>query len=286
MSFQAEATETLNSTSLGRIAYQAARRTLHLTRKIVHPSIPTSLGVCKVTFRGKSLAIFHRRTYADKTAISQCFEQNQYDMPGRDHGVLIERFYQKILTSGKRPLIIDCGANIGASVIWFTARYPEAHVLAVEPAPDNFSLLERNCTGLDVDLRKAGIGATDGISHLADAGWGTMAYRTVETEQGPEIAMVTMASLLASKPEDRFVPFILKIDVEGGEESLFSGDCSDINRFPLIIMEPHDWLLPGQGSSLPFFRFHSASGREFCIKDENIASINFKEISQSQSSLG
>lgn len=284
MSFQAEATKALNSSTLGKIFYQAARRTLHLTRKVAHPSVPTSLGVCKLTFRGKRLTILHRRTYADKTAIHQCFNQGQYDMPGRDHGVVVEHFYQKILASGKQPLIIDCGANIGASVLWFTARYPQAHVLAVEPAPDNFALLQRNCAGLDVDLRMAGIGATEGISHLADSGWGTMAYRTVETEEGPEVAMVTMASLLASKPESAFVPFILKIDVEGGEEALFSGDCSDINRFPLIIMEPHDWLLPGQGSSLPFFRFHTATKREFCMKDENIASINFKEICESPAS--
>ncbi|MEO8736187.1 MAG: FkbM family methyltransferase [Edaphobacter sp.] len=279
MSFQAEAVETLNSKPLGRIAYQAARRTVHLMRKIVHPRIPTSLGVCHVIYRGKRLAILHRRTYADKTAISQCFKQEQYDMPGRDHGVLVERFYQQILAAGKQPLIVDCGANIGASVRWFTARYPQAHVLAVEPAPDNFALLQMNCAGLDVDLRKAGIGAADGISHLTDVGWGTMAYRTTATEQGPEVAMLNMATLLASKPDSRFVPFLLKIDIEGGEESLFAGDCADINRFPLIIMEPHDWLLPGQGSSLPFFRFHTATGREFCMKNENIASINFKEIS-------
>jgi len=87
--------------------------------------------------------------------------------------------------------------------------------------------------------------------------------------------MLTVATLLASKPESLYVPFLLKIDIEGGEKCLFEGDCSAISRFPLIILEPHDWLLPGEGSSLPFFRFHVAAGREFCMKHENIASIDF-----------
>jgi len=276
MSFQADATETLNSSPIGRTVYQVARRALHLGRKIAHPRTPTHLGTCKVAWHGKHFVIFHRRTYADKTAIQQCFDQRQYDMPDREHGVQIERFYQQIVAAGKQPLIVDCGANIGASVLWFSARYPHAHILAVEPAPDNFALLQRNCTGLDVDLRMAGIGATDGSSHLADTGWGTMSYRTIESEQGPKVAMLTVATLLASKPGSQYVPFLLKIDIEGGEKALFEGDCSSIDSFPLIILEPHDWLLPGEGISLPFFRFHAAAGREFCMKNENISSIGFR----------
>jgi FkbM family methyltransferase len=275
MSFQANAAETLNSSSIGRAVYQAARRTLHLGRKIAHPHTPTHLGTLKVASHGKRFVIFHRRTYSDKTAIQQCFDQQQYDMPDRDHGAKIERLYQQIVAAGQQPLIVDCGANIGASVLWFTARYPRAHVLAVEPAPDNFALLQRNCAGLDVDLRMAGIGAADGSSHLTDTGWGTMAYRTTANEQGPTVAMLTVATLLASKPSSHYVPFILKIDIEGGEKPLFEGDCTSIDRFPLIILEPHDWLLPGEGTSLPFFRFHAAAGREFCMKNENIASIGF-----------
>jgi FkbM family methyltransferase len=276
MSFQAEVTEYLNSTAVGRIGYRAARRILHLGRKIVHPRISSNFGVRNITYRGKRFHILHRRTYADKLAIQQCFHQEQYNMPEREHGVFTERRYQQIIAAGKQPLIVDCGANIGASVLWFAARYPKAHILAVEPAKDNFDLLQMNCAGLDVDLRNAGIGGTDCVSHLMDSGWGTLAYRTTSSGSGPEIAMATVETLLAAKPEHRYVPFILKIDIEGGEQALFEGNCSAISRFPLIIMEPHDWLLPGQGSSLPFFRFHAAAGREFCMKDENIASIDLR----------
>ena len=269
--------EKLNSTPFGRDVYRAVRSVVRVGRKIVHPSLPTAFTVRKVTCRGRQYTIFYRRTYADKLAIKQCFGQEQYNMPGGPHGERAERHYRQIIAQGKQPLILDCGANIGTSVLWFAARYPEAHIVAVEPAPDNFALLKKNCAGLDVDLREAGIGAEDGIAHLTDSGLGSMAYRTTfdatATSEMPGIAMTTMATLLESKPESRYVPFLLKVDIEGGEKSLFEGDCSMINRFPLIIMEPHDWILPGEGTSISFFRFHANAAREFCMKHENIASI-------------
>ena len=53
-----------------------------------------------------------------------------------------------------------------------------------------------------------------------------------------------------------------------------------INRFPLIVFEPHDWMLPGQLSSLDFFRFHASAGREFAMNNENIASIAVERLHQ------
>jgi hypothetical protein len=61
--------------------------------------------------------------------------------------------------------------------------------------------------------------------------------------------------------------------VEGSEKSVFEGDTGALNSFPLILMEPHDWMLPGRMVFQPFFRFHLAADREFCMKHENIVSI-------------
>ena len=66
---------------------------------------------------------------------------------------------------------------------------------------------------------------------------------------------------------------MLTLDIEGGEKNLFGGDTAAMDAFPLIIMEPHDWMCPGEGTSFSFFRFHAQSGREFAMKHENVASI-------------
>jgi FkbM family methyltransferase len=266
--------EVVSSTFVGRVAHKAVSPFIHLARRISHPDIPNDHTFTKVAHRGHTFNLEHRRwSQDDALAIEQCFTHAQYDMPIGAHGVLIENLYREIVASGLQPLIIDCGANIGASVAWFAAHYPEAHIVAVEPAPENFALLRRNCAGLDVDLRSAGIGSVDGRAYLDKSSGCEMSYRTTSERQGIEIDLISIGSLLASKPSTAYAPFLLKIDIEGAEKNLFDGDTDPINRFPLIILEPHDWLMPGQHTSQEFFRFHAAAGREFCMKHENVASI-------------
>ena len=61
------------------------------------------------------------------------------------------------------PRIVDCGAHIGLSVLYFKRRWPRAQITAFEPSPDTFALLERNLgsNGLaDVELVNAAITAS------------------------------------------------------------------------------------------------------------------------------
>jgi len=61
------------------------------------------------------------------------------------------------------PRIVDCGAHIGLSVLYFKRRWPRAQITAFEPSPDTFALLERNVgsNGLaDVELVNAAITAS------------------------------------------------------------------------------------------------------------------------------
>jgi FkbM family methyltransferase len=262
------------ATAPGKAAFKVVRPFIHLSRRILHPGVPSDHKITTVSYGGKTFSVFHRRTFQDICVIQQSFDERQYDMPNREHGRHIQRIYQQIVDSGRQPLIIDCGSNIGASVLWFNARYPKAHIVAIEPAPDNLVILKRNIAGLDVDLIEGGISGSDGSARLLPTGGGSYAYQTVRFGDGVEIKMVSISTILSIKPESRYVPFILKIDIEGSEHSLFSGDTSAFNRFPLILMEPHDWMLPGQLSSLPFFRFHTDAGREFAFKNEIIASID------------
>lgn len=54
---------------------------------------------------------------------------------------LEEQYYFK--SSKKNPQIIDCGSNIGASILYFKLLYPEAKILAFEPDGDTFLLLQQ-----------------------------------------------------------------------------------------------------------------------------------------------
>lgn len=70
-----------------------------------------------------------------------------------------------------------------------------------------------------------------------------------------------------------FEPYIAKIDIEGGEEALFSCDTEWVDRFPLLIIELHDWLLPRSGSSRNFLSCVARRDRDFVYLGENVFPI-------------
>ena len=57
--------------------------------------------------------------------------------------VLLEQIY-RFVARRANPFIIDCGANIGLSVIYFKHLYPAARIIAFEPDPQNFAALQHN----------------------------------------------------------------------------------------------------------------------------------------------
>jgi FkbM family methyltransferase len=268
--------QSLLDSPFGRTAYRPLRSLVRYARRRAHPEVPPEHAMLNVNCRNKRFSIEVRRwSGSDRLAVQQCFHDQQYDMPVGAHGKYVDDVYRGILASGKTPMIVDCGANIGASVLWFNARYPEAHIVAVEPAPDNFALLRTNTRGMGIDLRQTGIGRANGTAWLSGSYGGEMGYHTSDREEGTRVEIVSLESVLASKPTATYAPFLLKVDIEGAEKSLFAGSAEALDRFPLIIMEPHDWMFPGQQTSVEFFRFHAAAGREFAMNHENVASIGY-----------
>jgi FkbM family methyltransferase len=198
------------------------------------------------------------------------FESQDYSFNRLQRGAQLVALYEELVRAGRRPLIVDAGANIGASVVYFAAQFPGAHVVALEPAADNFELLRANSAGLDVDARCAAIGARDGEAALVDPGEGEWGYRTAA---GRGVPVEAASRLVAEKLAAGYTPYVAKIDIEGGEADLFAADTGWADRFPLVIIELHDWLLPRAGTSRSFLRWAAARERDFVYIGENVFSI-------------
>ncbi len=259
----------------------------HIARHLPDSSVPRGNMVTRVKFRGHTVAFEHRRANdSDAHAVLQCFAEAQYNMPGGEHGQWQDRLYEEILAAGRIPLIVDCGANIGASVAWFSLRYPRAHIVAIEPAPSNCELLRRNSAGFDVEVRQAGISGEDGEGFLVNDTGESMSFRVTSDRSGLGIDLITIKTLLEQEAD--YIPFLLKVDIEGSERELFRGCWKELDSFPLILMELHDWLQPGANISREFFRFHVEHGRDFKMKHENVASIavnrSFRHLAQERTS--
>ena len=218
-------------------------------------------------------AFRHRGTASDLGVLAQMFDSQDYALERLRRGPELRALYDGMVNSARRPLILDAGANIGASVVYFGLRFPQAHILALEPARNNFSVLEANIGGLDVDARCAAIGAASGRVAVLDPGEGEWGYRTVAAQTGETVPMHAAGQLIAEKRRQGHEPFIAKIDIEGGEADLFSRDTGWVDEFPLLIIELHDWLLPQQGSSRNFLKCIAALDRDFVYLGENIFSI-------------
>jgi FkbM family methyltransferase len=179
--------------------------------------------------------------------------------------------------AGRRPLIIDAGANIGASSVFFAGQCPDALVVALEPEVANYQLLVANTAGLPVLPLPCALAAESGQCLLQDPGDGEWAYRTqvleASSNEAGAISTVSIDDILDAHRNECF-PFIVKIDIEGAESEVFSGAADWVEQVPLIIVEPHDWMLPRQRSAQPLLRRLAKSDRDFVIIGENIFSMS------------
>lgn len=143
-------------------------------------------------------------------------------------------------------LILDCGANAGYSSAYFLSRYPEATVIAIEPDPENFKLLERNLApyvGRFQAINSAIWSHPIGVVLSEDSlGIGKECARTVRpVRPGEQPAMKTLdiGTILDRSGFERIS--ILKMDIEGAERIVFESNYERwLSRVDNIVMDLED----------------------------------------------
>ena len=241
-------------------------------------------GLTQITLNlgnGDTALFVLRESGSDKNVLHQIFVQKDYDLARLARAGDIFAEYRRIISSRRAPLIIDCGANIGASPVWFSKLFPEAKVFAVEPEKHNYKILRLNCKDhTNIVCRNAAISCTNEIVYVEDPGSGNWSYRTSNSPtplhtEGMAVRAVSIESIEKSFPESEL--FIVKIDIEGGESRLFESNLEWIDRAMVVIIELHDCMLPGSANSQNCLKALAARRRDFVHIGENIFSIRNKE---------
>tara|TARA_B100002049_G_scaffold184608_1_gene141603 strand:- start:7115 stop:7933 length:819 start_codon:yes stop_codon:yes gene_type:complete len=138
--------------------------------------------------------------------------------------------------------IVDAGANIGLTSLFFTERFPNSVIYALEPEPENFKMLLKNIAGLDIikPLQNAlsaekGKRFDLGKSMRDGADWA----RTTRESVNGTIGGITLNELLI---EIGGFLDILKIDIEGAERFIFDNQASQdfLNKTRVLVIEIHD----------------------------------------------
>ncbi len=138
--------------------------------------------------------------------------------------------------------IIDCGANIGITSVYFKKLFPSAKIIAVEPEQNNFAVLAQNLGDYkDVSLLQKGIWNKKvnlKISNLSSAEhWSFTVEET--TEEFGVIKAIAISDIMDDANIE--VIDILKIDIEGSELEVFTENYEYwLPRTRILIVETHD----------------------------------------------
>jgi FkbM family methyltransferase len=141
---------------------------------------------------------------------------------------------------GPAPRILDLGANIGLSALFFKTCHPRAEILAVEADPAIFRYLERN-------LRANAVTGVELLNRVAWSGAGRIAFRPEGADAGRaiapageggsgtiEIEALDLPALLAQRPFD-----VIKMDIEGAEATVVPVCREGLARARFVAIEYH-----------------------------------------------
>jgi FkbM family methyltransferase len=116
--------------------------------------------------------------------------------------------------------IVDLGANIGASVLWFHRRFPNAEIHAVEPDRRALEKLRRNVAGLPrVTVHHAAVAGEGGerTFYQADRAWSSSLVQEAASGGRPmTVTALALPALLRDRVGRERVD-LLKLDIEGAE---------------------------------------------------------------------
>jgi FkbM family methyltransferase len=149
----------------------------------------------------------------------------------------------KFKCESKNPLIIDCGVNIGLSLIYFKSIFPNSKIIGFEPEPSIFELAKKNIKAhnlADIELiNKALWHEERQIEYFKEGADGGRINFIEGTEK--IIIETTVLSKYLNSPID-----LLKIDIEGAEINVLKEVSHLLLNVENIFIEYHSFVNKNQ----------------------------------------
>lgn len=149
---------------------------------------------------------------------------------------------------GREPRwIVDCGANIGITSLYFRNRFPRCSLICIEADGDNFTQLQFNLQEQDnvhchhrAVWHEGNIALNIGNDYRDGKEWARRVGDNASEDIGKQVKSITIREIIEEHDID--VIDFLKIDVEGAEQEIFlSGTPSEfLEKTRLIAIEIHE----------------------------------------------
>ena len=181
-----------------------------------------------------SVPLIVRPRTSDILAFLQIFGWHEYDL--------------QIKPAELKPtFIIDGGANVGYSAVYFAGKYPDARIIAVEPEESNFQVLSQNTAGFSrIKPVCSAIWNKNTNLKIKDIGldkWGFMVEEAGPDEPG-SFKAITVGELLKEAEPGNII--MVKLDIEGAEKEVFSSNYEDwLGKVDILVIELHERMKKG-----------------------------------------
>jgi len=164
--------------------------------------------------------------YVDAQALLSCFD------------VIVVKRWNDFSSEKSDPLILDCGANIGISVLHYKRLFPHARITAFEPDHAICEVLRRNLSishARDVTVVEAAVWTEAGMHpFLVEGADGSRLCTSLPSTSGYMVKTVRLADYLAAEPVD-----FVKMDIEGAESDVILDCARQLHHVRSMIIEFH-----------------------------------------------
>lgn len=172
-------------------------------------------------------------------------------------------------TANNEPVIVDCGANIGMSVLFFKFIYPNCSIVAFEPNPKAFYLLKKNVEQnnlKNVKLYNLALSDKEGEIDFFIGDNESILLASVIEERGGyktfKIKSDKLSNYLNTKVD------LIKMDVEGSENQVLNDlvATGTIKIAENYIIEYHHRINKQKSSLSAFIRPFEDAAYEYNVK--------------------
>jgi FkbM family methyltransferase len=220
-------------------------------------------GVVSVNVQGHKLEV--RPADSDLFILSQIFGWKEYNIDS-DRLARLRKVASDWQATGIEPLIIDAGANVGYSSLYFAGLFPGACVLAIEPDPPSFEILARQVrSSPDIKPVYAALWSHDRGLELQTSSNGSWSSQVAEGSGTPSQRLDV---LVASIPNGR--PLLIKLDIEGAEREVVKSCPEVFAEAKCIMVEPHDFKNPGTACLSPLYKVVAGRSFDTILSGENL----------------
>jgi len=180
-----------------------------------------------------------RNTTSTTSLLGGCFELVDSKSFLGQYKAIFEQQIYRFESRKEAPLIVDGGANVGLSVLYFKRSFPKSRIIAFEADPDIFQVLSKNCAAFqleNVELIPKALWTEETIVKFdrdgADAG---RILAQTNSLDAVDVCACRLRDYLDQEVD------LLKLDLEGAELDVLV-DCEDVlANVQKIVVEYHSF---------------------------------------------